>query len=115
MPCLRIETNIELDGGQAQDLAAKATSLVAESLGKSERYVMVMVHQGALVTFDNDQSPAAYCTLGSIGLEESQCPVLAESLCMFLETRTGIPQDRIYIEFKDLSRSMFGWNGKTFA
>lgn len=115
MPTLHIETNIELDAGQIEDLVAKATSLVAESLGKSERYVMVVVHQGALVVLDNDQSPAAYCSLGSIGLEESQCPALAESLCMFLETRAGIPQDRIYIEFKDLSRSMFGWNGKTFA
>lgn len=115
MPCLKIETNIELDDAQAEDLVAKATSLVADALGKSERYVMVVIHPGVLVSFNGAQDPAAYCSLGSIGLEESLCPSLSESLCTFLETRTGIPQDRIYIEFSNLSRSMFGWNGKTFG
>jgi hypothetical protein len=25
-----------------------------------------------------------------------------------------VPPDRVFIDFKDLARDLFGWNGKTF-
>ncbi|MFW5734949.1 MAG: phenylpyruvate tautomerase MIF-related protein [Oceanidesulfovibrio sp.] len=112
---MRIEPNIELDDGQVEDLVAKATSLVTESLGKSERYVMVVVHQGGPRRLRQRSEPGGVLQSRLHRVGRIPCPALAESLCMFLETREGIPQDRIYIEFSDLSRSMVGWNEKTFA
>jgi phenylpyruvate tautomerase len=52
--------------------------------------------------------------LKSIGLPIESCPQLSEKICSFVEQQLGIPPNRIFIDFKDLAREMFGWDGKTF-
>ena len=45
MPFLKIQTNTELPETAARALAARASALVADQLGKPERYVMVSVER----------------------------------------------------------------------
>lgn len=113
MPLLKIQTNIPLDKGQLQTLLTQASRRVAEALGKPERYVMVLIQAQTPMLFAGDAGPLAYLELKSIGLQESQTPALSAMLCRLMH-EYAIPTDRIYIEFADATRKMWGWDGGTF-
>jgi phenylpyruvate tautomerase PptA (4-oxalocrotonate tautomerase family) len=114
MPFLRIQTNQQLSGEDAGALAGMASALVAEQLGKPERYVMVSVETNPAMSFAGTDTPLAYLELKSIGLPESITADVSKALCELVTSATGIDGDRIYIEFSDAPRKMWGWNGGTF-
>jgi phenylpyruvate tautomerase PptA (4-oxalocrotonate tautomerase family) len=114
MPLLRIETNVPRDGSAAADLLAAASRLVAESLAKPERYVMVSLHHNADMRFAASHEPLAYLELKSIGLPGDRTPELSAALSGFVEKWLGVPKDRTYIEFSDAPRHLWGWNAGTF-
>lgn len=113
MPLLKIQTNISLKDDQQQQLLASASQKVAEALGKPERYVMVMLAPTAPMLFAGDDAPLAYLELKSIGLPEEKTADLSAMLCQLMADH-GIPAERVYIEFADAPRKMWGWNGGTF-
>jgi hypothetical protein len=39
---------------------------------------------------------------------------MSQKICSYIEEELGVPPDRVFIDFRDLERNMFGWNGKTF-
>ncbi len=114
MPFLRIQTNHALDQTSATTLTTRASALVAAELGKPERYVMVSAEHNPAMCFAGSDAPLAYLELKSIGLPESATADLSQALCGLVEDATGISGDRVYIEFADAPRKMWGWNGSTF-
>lgn len=114
MPYLRIQTNTSLNDVGAQQLITRASALVAEQLGKPERYVMVALEPPVPMLFAGSDSPVAYLELKSIGLAESQTPDLSKALCALVSETLGVDPDRVYIEFNNAPRKMWGWNGATF-
>ena len=114
MPLLTITTNISLDESAAQALCGKASSHVASLLGKPESYVMVSLQTGTVMSFAGDDSPCTMLELKSLGLPEQQTTAFSESLCDFLNQQAGIPTGRIYIQFSNPERHMWGWDRKTF-
>ncbi len=114
MPHLHIETNVALDGQAALEIAKKASTLCADALGKPEQYVQVLVKGSAALVHGGNDDPAAYLELKSIGLPKERCKELSQTLCGFLQAELAIPAGRVYIEFADLERSLFGWNNSTF-
>ena len=114
MPYLKIQSNRETDASRSKDFLKKASNLVAEILGKPERYVMVAIEPPVPMVFAGNDQPAMFMELKSIGLSESQTPELSSALCELAHDTLGIDQDRVYIEFADAPRKMWGWNGATF-
>jgi phenylpyruvate tautomerase len=114
MPLLTISTNISLDDQAAQALCTKASAHVSELLGKPESYVMVSVQHGKAMSFAGNSTPCAMIELKSLGLPEHQTTEFSESICDFLMQHTGIPTNRIYIEFSAPQRHMWGWDKRTF-
>ncbi len=114
MPLLRIQTNLELPVADAKALAAKASALVSEQLGKPESYVMTSVEHNTAMQFAGTDAPLAFLELKSIGLPESITADVSSALCQLVSAEAGIAADRIYIEFTDAPRKMWGWNGSTF-
>jgi phenylpyruvate tautomerase len=114
MPFLRIQTNQPLSDSEANALAARASTVVAEQLGKPERYVMISVEVNPAMQFAGTNAPLAYLELKSIGLPESRTADLSRALCGMMASATGMEPDRIYIEFADAPRKMWGWNNGTF-
>lgn len=115
MPYLNLQTNISLSAEQRQSLMARCSSLVAEVLGKPEQYVMVALKDGEPMLFAGSTDPLAYLELKSIGLQADKTKVFARSFCGFVSAELGIPGERVYVKFNDAQRSMWGWNGDTFA
>lgn len=114
MPYLLIQTNQSIDPSAAAALAKKASAETAALLGKPEGYVMVCVRPGETMSFAGDTAPLAYLELKSIGLPEDHTTDLSAGLCRLVGEELDIPAERIYIEFADAQRHMFGWNGGTF-
>ncbi len=114
MPFLKITTNQTLDDTTRATLLGEASARVAEALGKPERYVMVELADGRPMLFAGDDAPLAYLELKSIGLPEGATPALSDALCDLVGERLGIPADRVYIEFSNAARHLWGWNGTTF-
>jgi len=114
MPYLLIRTNESVAGDKRQQLLAKGSKVVAEALGKAERYVMVSLECEVPMLFGAKSEPCAYLELKSIGLPGDHTAALSLSLCGLITEELGIPTDRIYIEFADAPRHMWGWNGATF-
>ena len=114
MPYLKIQTNQEIAPEQSSSWLKQASSLVADQLGKPERYVMVVMEPPQPMVFAGSDDPTVFMELKSIGLSESQTPDLSNALCELAHETLGVAQDRIYIEFSDAPRKMWGWNGATF-
>ena len=114
MPLLKVQTNEVIDTDRQKSLAGKASQQVADMLGKPERYVMVSIEHNPAMLFGGSDDPMAYLELKSIGLPEAKTAELSQKLASLLGDELGLPADRIYIEFADAPRSMWGWNGGTF-
>lgn len=114
MPYLSIQTNREFDTTTATQLMQQASKTVSEVLGKSENYVMVALPPPVPMVFAGSDQPAAYLELKSIGLPKETAAPLSENLCSLVNEHLGVAKDRIYIEFADAQRTMWGWNGRTF-
>lgn len=114
MPLLRIQTNQPIAPERRPALTARASALTAELLGKPERYVMVVLEGGRDMLFAGSDAPLACMELKSIGLPESETARLSQALSRLAKDELGVDADRVYIEFVDASRKMWGWNGGTF-
>jgi len=114
MPYLKIQTNQNLPQDSARKLAKKASALVASLLGKPESYVMTSVENNPAMTFAGTDEPLAFLELKSIGLPESLTADASRALCELVSTEAAIDSARIYIEFSDAARKMWGWDKGTF-
>jgi len=114
MPFLKVQTNSGMSAEIRNNLMKSLSRTVADQLGKPEQYVMVAIESGAPMIFAGNDEPLAYMELKSIGLPESGTSALSASLCSLVQDELGIPSDRIYIEFADAKRHMWGWNKDTF-
>ncbi len=114
MPYLSLQTNITLSNDEQSTLLQSSSKLVADLLGKPEKYVMVTIEPTKPMLFSGSEAPAAYIELKSIGLPNDKTSELSKHLCNLLNTVYSIDKDRIYIEFVDAQRNMWGWNSSTF-
>jgi len=112
MPLLEICTNTKVDN--QQHLAEQASKLTAAMLGKPESYVMVKIQSEQILLFAGTNTPAAHVKFKSLGLPENRTADYSEKLCNFISSEFNIDSARIYIEFANPERHMWGWDGGTF-
>jgi len=112
MPLLELTTNTKID--DCTQVAQQASKLTAEILGKPESYVMVKIKPEQALIFAGSDEPAAHVKLKSLGLPESNTADFSSRICSFIHSELGIDSARVYIEFADPERHMWGWDGKTF-
>lgn len=114
MPVLKIQTNVTVNDTEKQQVMARLSAATATALGKSERYVMLILETAMPMQFAGDGAAAVYAELKSIGLPETETQSLAATLCRELTAALSVPGERIYIDFSNVERHMWGWNGTTF-
>lgn len=112
MPVLKILSNESFLN--TDELLKNASKLLAEILGKPEKYVMVSLEENPDMIFGGSDDPFFYIELKSIGFPRNRTKEISKRLCEFLSEQTDIPGSRMYIEFSDAEGAMWGWNGSTF-
>ena len=114
MPYLLVQTNVSVDTKNKTALLKSLSSTTATALGKPESYVMVALEDSTSMIFAGSDAPLAYLELKSIGLPEDKTTELSSTLCSAINEALNIDTNRIYIEFADAARSMWGWDSRTF-
>lgn len=114
MPLLSVTTNQPLADSDRAAVLKTLSEAVATALGKPERYVMVSYRHNPDMLFGGDDAPLAYLELKSIGLPGARTGELSAALAQAMQTHLGIAADRVYVEFADAERHMWGWKGGTF-
>ena len=115
MPLIQVHLNT--DGPENLEAFQGALSeLLAKGVGKSEDYVMTRISSDEAISFARSTEPAAYVEVKNIGtMSPDQTASLSESICGAIATHANVPGDRVYIEFSDAQRHLWGWNGRNFA
>ena len=112
MPLIQVNTSSKsvLD---SELLQKEISKMVADLTGKSENYVMTMIQSNTQMTFAGTDEPCCFIKLKSIGSIKPS--LMSKSLCELISSKTNIKTNRIYIEFKDVKASNWGYNSSTFG
>ncbi len=114
MPYLNIQTNVKISESDRPALLKAASRAVSDMLGKPESYVLVHLDSGNNMLFAGTDAPLACLQLKSLGLPENETRAFSHALCALMQSELGIDPARVYIEFSNPERHMWGWNGGTF-
>ncbi|MCU7927722.1 MAG: hypothetical protein KZQ97_14940 [Candidatus Thiodiazotropha sp. (ex Dulcina madagascariensis)] len=114
MPLLKITTNREMGQNDLAGFIEQASATVADMLGKPEKYVMVSYACNPSMLFAGTSASLAYLELKSIGLPGERTGEFSQVLCDLIQRQLQIPKERVYIEFSNAERHLWGWNGGTF-
>ena len=110
MPYINVSTSGKIK--DKKKFLEEISILVSSLTNKSKRFVMAKLDDNLAMHFD-DESPCCFLEIKSIGsLNPSK---MAKPISNFLYEKIGIPIDKIYISFDDVTASMWAWNGKTFG
>ena len=110
MPYINVSTSVKIE--DKKKMLEEISTLVSTLTNKSKRFVMAKLDDSSELYFANE-SPCCFLEVKSIGsLNPSE---MAKPISNFIHQKIGIPMDRIYISFEDVSASMWAWNGRTFG
>lgn len=115
MPVLTVCTNVAAAKVPA-DFKAKATDVLAKSLGKPASYIAIHILADQDISFGGTTEPAALCTLMSIGaLGEELNKKHSKVIMDLLGKSLNIDPARSYITFQNENKANVGYDGTTFA
>ena len=113
MPFIQVNTSYKSVVENDDLLQKEISKMVADLTGKPENYVMTIIQRDAKMTFAGSDEPCCFIKVKSIGsLTPSK---MSKSLCELISSKTNINTNRIYIEFKDIKASNWGYNSSTFG
>jgi phenylpyruvate tautomerase PptA (4-oxalocrotonate tautomerase family) len=116
MPLIKLQSSVtSADSATVEELLKSLSKLLAKHLGKPESYVMTAFEPGLKMSFAGTFEPVCYVEIKSVGkMNPTQTQAMSKDFCQQIQERLGVSTDRIYIEFADAERTMWGWNGATF-
>ncbi len=118
MPLLIVNASAgNLSDTSIENLHHMGSQILSSEIGKSIKYCMVQINSGCSLSFGQDiNTPSAYLEVKNIGeLSANLTANISSKLTQLIEEEMGISPDRIYIEFQESERHLWGWNGATFA
>lgn len=114
MPLVSISVSQQLDVESKELLKKICNDIIVELLGKPQKYIMVIVRDKEDIFFDGSNLPAAYLEVKNIGeFTPEKTKELSKRFCDHIE-KLGIPPNRVYIEYNDAKRYLWGYNRTTF-
>ena len=118
MPLLQINSNLpQIEPSILNEIHLSGAEILADQIGKSIEYVMVIINTNSSLSFAQDsKTSAAYLEVKNVGeLDPNKTQRMSKMLSELVSKKLGICPTRIYIEFQQSERHLWGWNGATFA
>lgn len=113
MPFIKVNTNVNIKGKE-DELLSSFSKMSSQALAKPESYIMLELNGNKDMMFAGDNEPLAYVECKSIGLDEYATKELSDKICSLINDKLGVRPARIYIEFSNAQRHMWGFNKSTF-
>lgn len=114
MPYLKVQTNKSFSSKKQQNFLKECSTLISMELGKPEKYVMTAFTPKVEMTLGGNNEPSLFLQLKSIGLPDTKTKDLSNKFACLANEKLKIAKDRVYIEFMDVPRGFWGWNGILF-
>ena len=116
MPLIKVQSSVAApEKNQVEKLLTSLSAKLAQHLGKPESYVMTAFESDIPMTFSGTLEPACLVEIKSIGtMQPKQTKAMSADFCQQIEAELGVPANRVYIEFVDVQRHLWGWNNGTF-
>ncbi len=117
MPLIKVQSSVTApEKSNVENLLKTLSAKVANHFGKPESYVMTIFESDIPMTFGGTFEPVCYVEIKNIGtMSSSQTKAMSADFCQEIEDKLGVPANRIYIEFNDAQRHLWGWNKGTFG
>lgn len=117
MPLIKVQSSVKATSSDAIESLLKTLSTkLAKHIGKPESYVMTSFEPEVKMTFGGTFEPVCYIEIKNIGrMSPDLTKAMSQDFCQIIQEHLNVPKNRIYIEFADAERAMWGWNGGTFA
>ena len=110
MPYINVSTSAKIK--DKKKFLEEISILVSSLTNKSKSFVMTKLDDDSKMYFE-DESPCCFLEIKSIGSINPK--EMSKPISNFVYEKMGIPIDKIYISFEDVSASMWAWDGKTFG
>lgn len=114
MPLIHLSFSKDIDLTKADALIPTISKIIADCTGKPEQYVMVMLDICEMM-MSGQRGKSAFATIKSVGgLSLDINEKISLNLAELIETKLDVPKNRIYLNFINIERENWGYNGKTF-
>lgn len=114
MPYIDLKTTKQLDSDEKHQLKTEFGRAIECFPGKTERWLMVNIEDGASMWFAGDNS--SDCAMLEVSLlgkgADKAFDDMSDTLCSIMENVSGIKADRVYIKYCETEH--WGWNGTNF-
>ena len=118
MPLLQINySQKEIQQTAIEAIHHYGAQILSDTLSKSVQYCMVILNTKGSHSFAQDHTtPSAYLEVKNVGkLTPEITAKLSAMLTKMITEQLLVDPARIYIEFQESERHLWGWNGKTFV
>ena len=117
MPLIRVQTSVSiLDKSTITTFMQELSASLATHLSKPEAYIMTIFEPETMMTFNGSTEPACFIEIKNIGvMTPERTNAMSKEFCEMVKQKLGVPMNRIYIEFIDVTGYMWGWNRTTFG
>jgi phenylpyruvate tautomerase len=116
MPLMTIRSTATIDDSEVGPMLAACSAKLAELLAQPEAYVMTLFERSTGMTMAGTADPCCLVEVRSIvELTNDQTRAVAGSFCSLLGEVLSVPADRIFLNFTDFRRAMWGFNGSTLT
>jgi phenylpyruvate tautomerase PptA (4-oxalocrotonate tautomerase family) len=113
MPYLSLTFSHRLFEGTRDRLLHEASAQISATLNKPESDVVVAIRDVDML-FGGESGPSAFVEVRSIGgLDVNTSTVLSAKLCDLLEHEAEISPARVLLNFVEVKREDWVWNGAT--
>lgn len=116
MPLLTIRSAARIDDAAVGTMLSACSAKLAELLAQPEAYVMTLFERPASMTMAGTANPCCLVEVRSVvAFSPDQTRAVAQAFCPMLTEHLGVPANRIFLNFTDFPRTMWGFNGSTLA
>ena len=92
-----------------------ARSILSEEIGKSPDFVLTMINFCENMSFGDSPAYCAFVEVKNVGkINPEITSLISKRLCSLISDFLEIEEEKIYIEFQESERHLWGWDGKTF-
>jgi phenylpyruvate tautomerase len=116
MPLMTIRSVAAIGDTAVSSMLSACSARLAELLAQPEAYVMTLFDRPTSMTMAGTDDPCCLVEIRSVvKLSSEQTQAMAQALCPLLAEHLGVPPNRIFLNFTDFPRAMWGFDGSTFA
>jgi phenylpyruvate tautomerase len=116
MPLMTIRSTAEIGDVAVSEMLSACSAKLAGLLAQPEAYVMTLFDRVAGMTMAGTADPCCLVEVRSVvPFSRDQAQTVTQTICSLLAEHLDVPPKRIFLNFTDFPKAMWGFNGSILA